>query len=81
MKTKTTKGGANKRPKKDEMLFTDSSCMAMEMDEIAEITDYIQEEAGSTADVIWGHGKDEETMCAEYKVSWVEVQKISNEFK
>ena len=37
MKTKTTKGGANKRPKKDEMLFTDSSCMAMEMDEIAEI--------------------------------------------
>lgn len=29
------------------------------MDEIAEITDYIQEEAGSTADVIWGHGYDE----------------------
>lgn len=29
------------------------------MDEIAEITDYIQDEAGSTADVIWGHGKDE----------------------
>ncbi len=28
------------------------------MDEIAEITDYIQEEAGSTADVIWGHGFD-----------------------
>lgn len=28
------------------------------MDEIAEITDHIQEEAGSTADVIWGHGKD-----------------------
>ena len=24
------------------------------MDEISEITDYIQEEAGSTADVIWG---------------------------
>ena len=30
------------------------------MDEITEITDYIQEEAGSTADVIWGHGYDEE---------------------
>lgn len=30
------------------------------MDEIAEITDFIQEEAGSTADVIWGHGFDEE---------------------
>jgi cell division protein FtsZ len=29
------------------------------MDEISEITDYIQEEAGSTADVIWGHGYDE----------------------
>ncbi len=29
------------------------------MDEITEITDYIQNEAGSTADVIWGHGYDE----------------------
>ena len=29
------------------------------MDEISEITDYIQDEAGSTADVIWGHGYDE----------------------
>ncbi|MFN3916907.1 MAG: cell division protein FtsZ [Flavobacteriales bacterium] len=29
------------------------------MDEIAEITDYIQEEAGNTADVIWGHAYDE----------------------
>ncbi len=28
------------------------------MDEITEITDHIQEEAGSTADVIWGHGYD-----------------------
>jgi cell division protein FtsZ len=28
------------------------------MDEITEITDYIQNEAGSTADVIWGHGHD-----------------------
>jgi len=30
------------------------------MDEIMDITDYIQEQAGSTADVIWGHAKDEE---------------------
>lgn len=30
------------------------------MDEISEITDYIQEEAGNTADVIWGHGYDAE---------------------
>ncbi len=29
------------------------------MDEITEITDHIQEEAGSTADIIWGYGKDE----------------------
>jgi cell division protein FtsZ len=29
------------------------------MDEITEITDYIQDEAGSTADIIWGYGKDE----------------------
>ncbi|MFW5707371.1 MAG: cell division protein FtsZ, partial [Bacteroidota bacterium] len=28
------------------------------MDEITEITDYIQTEAGSTADIIWGYGKD-----------------------
>ena len=36
------------------------------MDEISDITDYIQEEAGSTADVIWGHGHDEnlgEKLC------------------
>lgn len=29
------------------------------MDEIGDITDYIQDEAGATADVIWGHGYDE----------------------
>jgi cell division protein FtsZ len=29
------------------------------MDEITEITDYIQEAAGATADVIWGHGLDD----------------------
>jgi len=29
------------------------------MDEISDITDYIQEEAGSSADVIWGYGIDE----------------------
>lgn len=29
------------------------------MDEISDITDFIQEEAGMTADVIWGHGVDE----------------------
>ncbi len=29
------------------------------MDEISDITDHIQDEAGSTANVIWGHGYDE----------------------
>lgn len=29
------------------------------MDEISDITDYIQEEAGASADVIWGYGMDE----------------------
>ncbi len=29
------------------------------MDEIADITDYIQEEAGSTADIIWGYGHND----------------------
>lgn len=36
------------------------------MDEITDITDYIQDEAGSTAEVIWGHGFDEtlgENIC------------------
>ncbi len=33
---------------------------AVLMDEISDITDYIQEEAGDTADVIWGHGFDED---------------------
>jgi cell division protein FtsZ len=29
------------------------------MDEIADITDYIQDEAGLTAEIIWGHGFDD----------------------
>ncbi len=32
---------------------------ALSMDEMTEITDHIQEAAGSSADVIWGYGKDE----------------------
>ena len=31
--------------------------------------------------MVTGDGKDEETKCAEYKVSAVQVQKISNKFK
>ncbi len=32
---------------------------ALSMDEMSEITDHIQDAAGSTADVIWGYGRDE----------------------
>lgn len=32
---------------------------ALSMDEMTEITDHIQEAAGSSADVIWGYGKDD----------------------
>lgn len=39
--------------------ITYSSQHEASMDEISDITDYIQDEAGSTADVIWGHGVDE----------------------
>ena len=31
--------------------------------------------------MVTGHGKDEETMCAEYKVSSVDIKKISNRFE
>ena len=37
LKTKTTKGQANKPPKREEMLFTDSSVTALDSDEIADI--------------------------------------------
>jgi len=32
----------------------------LKMDEIGEITDFIQEQAGPDADIIWGYGKDEQ---------------------
>jgi formate dehydrogenase major subunit len=54
-----------------------------------EVTDKVKEGVVFTTfhfpehmvNMVTGHGKDEETMCAEYKVSSVEVQKISNQFK
>lgn len=39
--------------------ITYGSAHEASMDEISDITDYIQDEAGSTADVIWGHGFDD----------------------
>lgn len=42
------------------LLYISSGREEVTMDEVAEITDYIQEEAGMDADVIWGNGTDEE---------------------
>ena len=44
----------------DILLYMASGTEELEMDEVAEITDYIQEEAGLTANVIWGSGTDEQ---------------------
>jgi len=54
-----------------------------------EVTDKVKEGVVFTTfhfpehmvNMVTGHGKDEETKCAEYKVSSVQVQKISNQFK
>lgn len=42
------------------LLYISSGKEEVTMDEVAEITDYIQEEAGMDADVIWGNGTDED---------------------
>ncbi|MFM1874979.1 MAG: cell division protein FtsZ [Bacteroidota bacterium] len=42
------------------LLYISSGSEEVTMDEVAEITDYIQEEAGMDADVIWGNGTDED---------------------
>jgi cell division protein FtsZ len=50
------------------------------MDEISEITDYIQEEAGSTADVIWGYGPGEdlgEKLCVTIIATGFNTQPIT----
>ncbi len=41
------------------LLFMASGTKEMDMDEVATITDYIQDEAGLTAEIIWGNGKEE----------------------
>lgn len=41
------------------LLYMNSGTEELTLDEITEITDYIQDEAGSTAEIIWGNGKDE----------------------
>lgn len=41
------------------LLYISSGSDEVTMDEVTEITDFIQEEAGMTADIIWGNGYDE----------------------
>ena len=43
----------------DILLYMASGNEELSMDEVAEITDYIQEEAGLTAEMIWGNGNDD----------------------
>jgi cell division protein FtsZ len=41
------------------LLYISSGNEEISMDEVSEITDYIQQAAGSTAEIIWGNGNDE----------------------
>ncbi|MBE0654692.1 MAG: cell division protein FtsZ, partial [Bacteroidales bacterium] len=41
------------------LLYLASGDAELTMDEVTEITDYIQEEAGKNAEIIWGNGKDD----------------------
>ncbi len=41
------------------LLYITSGTEEISMDEVSEITDYIQQEAGQKAEIIWGNGTDE----------------------
>ena len=41
------------------LLYIASGTEEIRMDEVSEITEYIQRESGSTAEIIWGNGNDE----------------------
>lgn len=41
------------------LLYISSGADEITMDEVSEITDYIQQSAGSTAEIIWGNGTDD----------------------
>lgn len=41
------------------LLYIASGAEEISMDEVSEITDYIQNEAGQTAEILWGNGSDE----------------------
>jgi cell division protein FtsZ len=41
------------------LLYISSGTEEIKMDEVSEITEFIQKESGSTAEIIWGNGTDE----------------------
>ncbi|MCF8218403.1 MAG: cell division protein FtsZ [Bacteroidales bacterium] len=47
------------RGAEDILLYIASGEDEIQMDEVSEITDYIQDESGATAEIIWGNGVDE----------------------
>lgn len=50
---------ANIRGASNILLYISSGNEEITLDEVMEITDYIQHEAGSSADIIWGNGTDD----------------------
>ncbi|PKP48859.1 MAG: cell division protein FtsZ [Bacteroidetes bacterium HGW-Bacteroidetes-11] len=50
---------ANIRGASNILLYISSGTSEITLDEVMEITDYIQHEAGSGADIIWGNGTDD----------------------
>lgn len=50
---------ANIRGASNILLYISSGTEEITLDEVMEITDYIQHEAGTGADIIWGNGTDE----------------------
>ncbi|MFO8053571.1 MAG: cell division protein FtsZ [Bacteroidales bacterium] len=47
------------RGAKNILLYISSGEDEVQMDEVSEITDYIQDESGATAEIIWGNGIDQ----------------------
>ncbi len=50
---------SNIKGAKNILLYIASGVNEVTMDEVTEITDYIQTESGSTAEIIWGNGNDD----------------------
>ena len=61
---------ANIRGASNILLYSSSGSSEITLDEVMEITDYIQHEAGSEADIIWGNGTDE-TLGEEISITLV----------